>query len=151
MLNSKDRLDEIEELEDYLDDILESLEDNESNKLIRTIIIDLLLSSSVNIDDGEKAYLLAEKSSCSKMKSDEKIEQLRLSLIKKLKNSIKSGKNLSQSPSIHWVHRLIYLLVSKGSTPISDQVELIFNAIDFCNLPLEIIRDNIENQTKKVA
>jgi hypothetical protein len=142
--SSEDRLVEIEKLEDDLDEILESLDDDESKKFIRRIIVDLLLSSTVDLDDSEKGYLLAEELCCSKIESDEKIEQLHLSVKKKLKDSIQPGKNLAHSPPIHWIHRLIYLLVSKEPTPISDQMELIFNAIDFCNLPLEAVRKKIE-------
>ncbi len=143
MLSSKDRLEQIEELEDDLIDKLESLDGAKSDELIRSLIIDICLLSQLDLEEHEKAYLLAQNSTGdSKAVSDEEIERLRLSLIKKIKGSVQ----LDQSLPIHWIHRLIYTLVFDGTTSASDQVELIFNAIDFCDLPIEEVREVIESK-----
>ena len=143
MLSSEDRLEQIEELEDDLIDKLESLEGAKSDELIRSLIIDICLLSQPDLEEDEKAYLLTQNSiGDSKTVSDEQIERLRLPLIKK----IKGGVQLDQSLPIHWIHRLSYTLVFDGTTSTSDQIELIFNAIDFCDLPIEEVRKVIESK-----
>lgn len=153
MLNRNDRLDEIEEIEDDLIDVVENLDDNKSVKLMRSVIVDISLLSPFDLEDNEKTYLLAENKGDLTTISDEQLEQLRLSLSKKVKDSIRSGQTLSECPPIHWIHRLVYILVLDRKTSISDQMELIFNALDFCDIPLEKVRKKIDariNESKTI-
>ncbi len=143
MLNNK-RLEKIEELEDFLIDRLQSFDDVQAIKLVRSIVIDIALLSPFELEENENAYLLAEKVSCTRTVGENKIEQLRFSVSQKIKNSIQSGQILSKGSQVHWIYRLIYVLVSEEMHSVSDQIELIFNTVDFCDLPLEIVREKIK-------
>ena len=133
-------MDRLEELEDLLDDRLLNLNDVEKAELLQNIIINVVYLSEIKFDESVEAYLLAQNKA---EVSDDVIQNLRSSLSEKIKSSVKPERDLSLGPFEHWIYRLIYLLVSEEKHLVSDQVELIMNAIDFCNIPPDRVSEII--------
>jgi hypothetical protein len=150
-LISRSRKEEIEEIEDKFEEIIESLDAEQSYKLIRLITADIPLLTGYELEKLEKDFLIAEKSGNTNLISNELKNKLKNSLSIKVKNSVKTGENLSQSDPIHWIHRLIYsLLLTNWKHLLLDQAELIFDAVHHCEIPLDSLRNVINKNIEDV-
>jgi len=120
----------LEDLEDDLIVRLQTIEPAQTGKLLRCITAEVALLITYDLEDCEEAFLEAVKYQIRIDFSSEKIINLRSSLREKVKKSIAS------EPHSYWINRLIFSLLLEGTFEISDQFEIIFNAADFCDLPL---------------
>lgn len=132
MSNKEERL---EELEDELYAKLQPLDFIKKRAFLERVTAEIALLTSYNFTNDEAAFLMSIITSPPKKCSAEQLSILRNSL------STKVGENSSCDTCPSWAVRCAYSLLLDDpligeSSYISDQMEIIFNAAYFCDVPL---------------